>query len=208
MNPGESLAAGIAALGVTVPAGVPEKLLAYVGLLAKWNRVYNLTAIRAADEMVTQHLLDSLSVLPYLDTVRTLVDVGSGAGLPGIPLALARPDLEVISVEAVGKKAAFQQQAKIELRLENFTVHGGRIETFVPMAPVDAVISRAFASLADFVRLSGHCLRPGGRLLAMKGVHPQDEIDALPAGWRSVAAPALVVPGLEARRHLIVLERS
>lgn len=208
MNSAQSLAAGIAALGLGLPAAAEAQLLGYLALLLKWNRTYNLTAVRDEAEMVTHHLLDSLAVLPHLGNIATLADIGSGAGLPGLPLAIARPDLEVVSVEAVSKKAAFQQQAKIELKLGNLRVQAGRVEALPADAAFDAVISRAFSSLADFVRLAGRLVAEGGRLLAMKGVYPAEEIAALPAGWRLAAAPALVVPGLDAQRHLIILERA
>lgn len=197
---------GLAALGVTLPAGARERLLGYAALLLKWNRVYNLTAIRDPGQAVTHHLLDALSVLPHLGAIARLADVGSGGGLPGIPLALARPDLAVTSVEAVGKKASFQQQARIELGLANFEVVCARVENVRVELPFDAVISRAFSELADFVALTRHLLRPGGRLMAMKGVYPRDELERLPAGVRVAAAPALAVPGLAAQRHLIILE--
>jgi 16S rRNA (guanine527-N7)-methyltransferase len=199
---------GIATLGLDLAPGSEEKLLAFLGLLAKWNRAYNLTSVTREADMVTHHLLDSLSLLPYLDGVKTLADIGSGAGLPGLIVAAVRPDLAVTSVETVSKKIAFQQQAKIELRLPNVTLYSGRVEEFHPAAGFDAVVSRAFASLADFVALAGHLVAPGGRLLAMKGVLPQDEIAALPAGWRVVDTPQLTVPGLNAQRHLIILERA
>jgi len=199
---------GIAALGLDLPAGSEDRLMAFLALMVKWNRAYNLTSVTREAEMVTHHLLDSLSLLPHLGSVKTLADIGSGAGLPGLVLALVRPDLALTSVETVGKKVAFQQQAKIEFRLGNVTVHGGRVEAFHPATGFDAVVSRAFASLADFVALAGHLAAPGGRLLAMKGVLPEDEIAALPAGWRVVDTPRLTVPGLDAQRHLIILERA
>jgi 16S rRNA (guanine527-N7)-methyltransferase len=198
-----NLAEGIDKLGLALPPGAEERLRAYLALLAKWNRVYNLTAIRAADQMVTHHLLDSLAVLPHLGSVRTLVDVGSGGGLPGLPLAICRPDLQLASVEANQKKAAFQQQAKIELGLANVSIHCSRIEAMTGI--FDAAISRAFAELADFVRLSGHLSR---RLLAMKGTYPQAELDRLPSGWRLADAIKLGVPDLDAERYLIVLEKT
>jgi 16S rRNA (guanine527-N7)-methyltransferase len=197
---------GLAALGVALPDGARARLLDYAALLLKWNRVYNLTAIREPEQAVTHHLLDALSVLSHLDGIARLADVGSGGGLPGIPLAIARPALAVTSIEAVGKKAGFQQQARIELGLANFEVINARVENVHADTPFDAVISRAFSELADFVALTRHLLRPGGRLLAMKGVYPRDELARLPAGVRVVAAPALTVPGLAAHRHLIILE--
>lgn len=198
-----NLADGIQKLGLVLPPGAEEKLQGYLALLTKWNRVYNLTAIRAADQMVTHHLLDSLAVLPHLGDVRTLVDVGSGGGLPGLTLAICRPDLRVDSVEASQKKAAFQQQAKIELGLANVSIHCSRIEAVT--GTFDVAISRAFAELADFVRLAGHLAR---RLLAMKGTYPYAELERLPSGWRLADTVKLDVPGLDAERHLIVLEKT
>lgn len=200
---------GIASLGLHLPSdqadAMEAKLMAYLRLLSKWNRTYNLTAIRNEAEMVTHHLLDSLSLAPYLEDVDSLADVGSGAGLPGIPLAIIRPDLKITSIETVEKKVAFQQQAKIELKLANFTAHGGRVEK--TQGQFAAVTSRAFADLADFVTWSGHLVRPGGRLLAMKGVYPADEIARLPEGWRLVESKELKVHGLDAERHLLVVEK-
>ncbi|MDI6750330.1 MAG: 16S rRNA (guanine(527)-N(7))-methyltransferase RsmG [Pseudomonadota bacterium] len=204
-----TLGEGIAALGLTLPPGAEEKLSAYLALLAKWNKVYNLTAIREPEAMVTHHLLDSLAVLPILQESAlagrhaTLADVGSGAGLPGLVLAIARPDWRVASIEAVEKKAAFQRQAKIELGLSNVSIHCGRVEDW--QERFDAVISRAFASLAEFVALAGHL---ADRLWAMKGAYPAEEIAALPAGWRVSACHGLHVPGLKAERCLLLLERE
>lgn len=206
------LADGMAALGLD-PAPEPlARLLAFGELLLKWNRVYNLTAIRDPKDLVTHHLLDSLAALPWLGHPRTLADIGSGAGLPGIALALARPGLAVYSIEAAGKKTSFQQQAKIELKLDNLTVIQRRAETLrpedIPDGGAHAVISRAFSSLADFVRLAGHLLRDGGALHAMKGAYPASEIAALPPGWRLEEARPLVVPGLTAERHLLRIRRG
>ncbi len=203
---------GLTELGLDLPARVQQKLLAFVALLKKWNRTYNLTAIRDEGEMVTQHLLDSLSLLPVLPETsliggRRWADIGSGAGLPGIPLAIARPDLDMTLVEAVEKKSAFQRQAKIELGLENVTVFGGRVES-LPGEQFEAVVSRAFAELADFVRLAGHLLVPGGRLYAMKGALPSDELGRLPGGWGVAECIRLRVPALDAQRHLIVIEKA
>ncbi len=208
MSSAEQLSRGVAALGLTLPDGAQEKLLAYLALLLKWNRTYNLTAVRDEADMVTHHLLDSLAVVPLLGEVRTLADVGSGAGLPGLALAVARPEMQIVSVEAVQKKAAFQQQAKIQLGLANVEVRAERVEALPEGLVFDAVISRAFSSIADFIRLAGRLVAPQGRLLAMKGIHPADEIAAIPAGWRVSASPSIVVPGLDAQRHLIILERE
>ncbi len=210
VNLGIQLRDGLVALGLELPDEVQAKLQAYLALLKKWNATYNLTAIRDEAEMVTQHLLDSLSVLPVLEKSalagRRWADIGSGAGLPGIPLAVVRPELEMSLIETVEKKSAFQRQAKIELGLANVTVVNRRVED-VPGGVFDAVISRAFADLADFVRLAGHLLTQGGRLYAMKGQLPEDEIKRLPAGWALVNCTPLNVPGLDAQRHLLVIER-
>lgn len=206
------LAEGMAALGVDPSPELLARLLVFGELLLKWNRVYNLTAIRDPLEVVTHHLLDSLAVLPWVDALHTLADIGSGAGLPGIPLALARPGLAVHSVETVGKKAGFQQQAKIELRLDNFTILNRRAEAILPAdfpsVGIDGVISRAFSSLTDFVRLAGHWVKPDGALYAMKGALPEAEIAALPVGWRLDAVHTLSVPGLEAERRLLIVRRA
>jgi 16S rRNA (guanine527-N7)-methyltransferase len=194
---------GIAAQGLALPAAVEEKMMAYLALLTKWNRVYNLTAIRDPEQMVTHHLLDSLAVLPHLGDIRTMVDVGSGGGLPGLALAISQPNLQITSVEASQKKAVFQKQVKIELGLSNVSIHCGRIELLA--GTFDAAISRAFADLSDFIRLAGHLT---SRLLAMKGAYPQAEIDHLPADWRLANSIKLTVPGLEVERHLIVLEKT
>lgn len=204
-----TLEEGIAVLGITLPPGAEGKLHAYLALLAKWNKVYNLTAIREPEAMVTQHLLDSLAVLSVLQESAlvgrhfTLADVGSGAGLPGLVLAIAQPDWRVTSVEAVEKKAAFQRQVKIELGLTNVSIHCGRVEDL--QQRFDGVIARAFASLAEFVAQAGHL---SDRLWAMKGAYPADEIAALPPGWRVVACHTLHVPGLAAERCLLLLERG
>jgi 16S rRNA (guanine527-N7)-methyltransferase len=199
------LHAGVVALGLDLPESAEGQLMSYLRLLSKWNRTYNLTSIRDEVEMVSHHLLDSLVLLPHLAGIESLADVGSGAGLPGIPVAVACPGIKVVSVETVEKKVAFQQQARIELKLGNFTVHGGRVEKF--HGQFAAVTSRAFAELADFVAWSGHLVQSGGRLLAMKGLYPADEIERLPTGWRVTASHELRVPGIDAQRHLIVLER-
>lgn len=211
MNMAVTLRGGLSAMGLDLSAEAQGKLLAFVALLQKWNRTYNLTAIRDEQEMLTHHLLDSLSVLHAVEESalagRRWADVGSGAGLPGIPLAVARPDLQITSIETVEKKATFQRQAKIELQLDNFTVDNRRVED-LPDAGFDAVISRAFAELADFARLAGHLLKPSGQLLAMKGVLPEDEIKRLPSGWTLLETVPLRIPGLNAQRHLLVLEKA
>lgn len=203
----QQLAAGIAELDLKVDAATQEKLLAYLQLLAKWNRVYNLTALQHPDEWVTHHLLDSLSVLPHVRG-SVVVDVGSGAGLPGLVLAMLRPDWQVISVEAVDKKAAFQRQVAAELALANVRVEGCRVEEVVLENGADTIVSRAFSSLADFVNLTRHLLKPGGQWTAMKGKHPAEEIAALPADVRVSEILQLNVPGLNAERCVVQIMQT
>lgn len=202
------LARGLAALGLDLPPAAQEQLLAFAALLGKWNRVYNLTALRDAQQVISHHLLDSLAVLPHLGAAKRLADIGSGGGLPGIPLAIARPQLQVALVEASQKKSAFQQQAKIELGLANVSVHCVRVEAWRAEEKFDVVISRAFSDLAEFVKLSGHLLAAGGALLAMKGVYPYEEIAGLPAGWRVAEVTPLQVPGVAGARHLVRVVRQ
>lgn len=199
------LAEGIAALGPALPEGGEAKLLAYLALLDKWNRVYNLTAVREPERMVSHHLLDSLAVVPFFEG-GSVLDVGSGGGLPGIPLTIARPEVRVTLIDSVAKKTAFLLQAKAELGLENLSVLTGRVEDFRPATGFDVVVSRAFSDLREFVTLTRHLVAPGGRWFAMKGLIPYEEIALLPDWVKVSANHALVVPGLEASRHLIVLE--
>jgi len=201
----QQLKAGIAALGLALPEGAEAKLLAYLALLDKWNRVYNLTAVRAAERMVSHHLLDSLAAVPYFEGENVL-DVGSGGGLPGIPLAIARPELQVTLIDSIAKKTAFLLQAKAELGLNNLKVVTGRVEDFRPEARFDVITSRAFSDLKEFATLTRHLLKPAGCWLAMKGLMPHEEITYLPDWVKVSANHALLVPGLEASRHLIVLE--
>jgi 16S rRNA (guanine527-N7)-methyltransferase len=199
------LAAGIAALGLVLPEGGEARLLAYLALLDKWNRVYNLTAVREAERMVSHHVLDSLAAVGFFQG-ETVLDVGSGGGLPGIPLAIARPELQVTLIDSIAKKTAFLLQAKAELGLANLNVVTGRVEDFRPPTGFDIITSRAFSDLKEFVTLTRHLLKPGGHWLAMKGLMPHEEIASLPDWARVSANHSLVVPGLEASRHLIVLE--
>lgn len=208
MNVAVRLAAGIAALGLDLDAATQQRLLAYGALLMKWNKVYNLTAIRDEAAMIDLHLLDSLAILPHLRHVMRVADIGAGGGLPGIPLAICRPDCEVALVETVGKKTSFLLQAKAELGLANLSVHNLRVENFKPAELYPAVSSRAFASLADFITLTDHLVAPGGEWIAMKGVYPQDELDALPPGFALREARRLQVPGVAAERHLLFITRN
>ena len=182
-------------------------LLNYIELLQKWNKVHNLTAVRDPAEMVTLHLLDSLSVLPHVK-VKRLLDVGSGAGLPGIPLAVCMPDLQVTVMDASQKKASFMRQAKAELGLGNLEVVCGRVEQYKPLQLFDAIISRAFSDLNEFVSLTRHLLIPDARWLAMKGVHPYDELAQLPEDVEVMEIVPIQVPGLNAQRHLVILSSN
>lgn len=186
-------------------ADAPARLLAYLELLAKWNRAYNLTAVRDPAEMVARHLLDSLAVLPFVHGT-PLADIGSGAGLPGIPLAIAQPDLAVTLVESNGKKARFLREAVRTLPLPNVTVRETRVQDAV--GPFATVTARAFASLADMLAGGGHLLARDGRWLAMKGRIDRDEIAAVPGGFHVVAVHRLAVPGIDGERNLVVLARS
>ena len=207
MSAAGALSAGLEGLGLPLSDAVQEKLLAYARLVEKWNRVYNLTAVRDAERIVPQHLLDSLAVAPHVQG-NALLDVGSGAGLPGIPLSLARPDLAVTLLEANHKKAAFLTQAAIEIGLPNVEVVNARVEDWKAPRRYDFVISRAFSDLAEFVTLAGRHVAEGGVLAAMKGVYPFDELAQLPTPYRVSAAIALKVPGLAAERHLILVHRG
>jgi 16S rRNA (guanine527-N7)-methyltransferase len=200
------LAAGLEALGL--PAALATPLLAYLALLARWNATYNLTAIRDPRDMVAKHLLDSLAMQPFVRGLRTLADLGTGPGLPGIPLAIATPALQVTLVESNGKKARFLREAARQLGLGNVQVAESRIEAFRPGTHFDAITARALATLPLILELGGHLPGPAGRLLAMKGVVPDEEIATLPAGWRLAAVHPLRVPGLDAERHLVEVARD
>lgn len=204
------LDAGLAALGLNNALAAP--LLAYLELLARWNRTYNLTAVRDPREMVGKHLLDSLAMHCVLDQLGidhgTLADLGTGAGLPGIPLAIAKPNLQVALVESNGKKARFLREAVRTLQLGNARVAETRAEALDEPGAHDAITARALATLPLIVKLGGHLLKPGGRLLAMKGARPDDEIAALPEGWHLQSVHLLTVPGLAAQRHLVVVART
>jgi 16S rRNA (guanine527-N7)-methyltransferase len=201
------LASGLAALGLD-PA-LASKLLDYLALLARWNATYNLTAIRDPREMVAKHLLDSLAMHPYVDAIAdaggSLADLGTGPGLPGIPLAIAKPGLKVTLVESNGKKTRFLREAVRKLGLGNVEVVESRIEAFDAPGRFDAITARALATLPLILQSGGHLLRPGGVLLAMKGVVPDEEIAALPPGWEVRETHPMRVPGLAAERHLIVV---
>lgn len=196
---------GLAELGLTMEPAIQQKLLTYLALLGKWNQVYNLTAVREPQRMLSTHLLDSLAVLPYLPAGR-IVDVGSGAGLPGIPIALARPNTPVTLLDSNHKKTSFLREAVLQLNLENVTVVCQRAEAFSPAEKFAVVISRAFSDLAEFLRLTRHLCAPGGKFLAMKGLLPYEELKQLPADSRLVNNQPLLVPGIEGQRHLLTLD--
>ncbi len=198
-----ALASGLAALDIALPAEAQHQLLAFRDLLLKWNKTYNLTALRDPAQVISHHLLDSLAILPHVGT-GNLLDVGSGGGLPGIPLAIARPELAVSMVDTVQKKTTFLQQAVIELALRNVTVHHARVEEMP--GQYAQISSRAFAEIGLFISLTRHLLAPNGRWLAMKGMRPDDELKALPDDITVEAIIPLSVPGLDAERHLIILK--
>ena len=200
-----NLSSGLAEMGLVLPESAQQQLLAFSDLLLKWNKTYNLTALRDPAQVVSHHLLDSLVVLPYV-TEAALLDVGSGGGLPGIPLAIARPALSVRMVDTVQKKTTFLQQAAIQLGLKNVAVDHARVENL--QGQYAQISSRAFAELKLFVDLTRHLLAPDGRWLAMKGVRPDDEIAALPADVVVEQIISLHVPGLDAERHLIILKAA
>ena len=207
MDQATQLRQGLTALGVDLPEATQQKLLAYLALLLKWNKTFSLTALRDPSLAVSHHLLDSLAILPYVK-VASLLDVGSGGGQPGIPLAIVRPELRVTLLDSNSKKTAFLQQAAIELGLSNIAVHCGRVEQYQPPVKFAAIVSRAFSELADFVNLSRQLLEPDGRWLAMKGVWPHEEIARLPDEIRVESVHRLNVPGVEGERHLVVLSSA
>ncbi len=204
MTPRAALDRGLDELALALPSDAPQKLLAYLGLLAKWNRTYNLTAIRNPLLAVSHHLLDSLAVLRELSRFDgALADVGSGGGLPGIPIAIAEPARPVTLNDASDKKGAFLRQAVIELGLGNVTVHIGRVEDWHPAERFAVVISRGFASLVDFLASCRHLAAPSGVLAAMKGAYPRDELARVPADCDCREVKRLNVPLLDAERHLV-----
>jgi len=199
-----TLRAGLEQLGLP-PDPLAERLLAYLALMQQWNRAYNLTAIRDPSEMLSKHLLDSLSIHSHVEG--SLADIGSGPGLPGIPLALAKPGLSVALVETAGKKARFLREAVRHLGLGHVRVHDARAQVVPESGRHDCLAARAFGTLGEILAAGGHLLKPGGRLLAMKGRDPAEEIAALPDGYRHLATHPLTVPGLDAERHLVVVEK-
>lgn len=207
----QKLQSGAAVLGMSLTPQQIGQLLDYIALLLKWNAVYNLTAVRDPMQMVSQHLLDSLSVVQAFTGAGRVLDVGAGGGLPGIVLAIwagvSNPSMQIALVDTVHKKTAFLTQVKAELGLQNVSVHTARVEQLQVAQPFDIITSRAFAELADFVGWSAHLLAPDGQFIAMKGVLPIAEIERLPRGWTVLEVQPLRVPTLDAERHLIRIGR-
>ena len=205
----DELSRGAKQLAVELTPETQEKLLAYLALLIKWNKAYNLTAVRNPDEMVSRHLLDSLSVVPFVGALGdNWLDVGSGGGMPGIPLAILFPERRFTLLDSNGKKTRFLTQVKLELKLDNLEVVHNRVEAFTPAQPFSGIVSRAFSSLEDFSNWTRHLGDGETRWLAMKGLHPDDELQALPADFRVESAHQLEVPGCQGQRHLLILRRT
>ncbi|MDO4434317.1 MAG: 16S rRNA (guanine(527)-N(7))-methyltransferase RsmG [Alysiella sp.] len=204
MNLKEKLSDGLLAMGLELSAVQQLLLLEYISLLKKWNSTYNLTALRDENKMLSHHLLDSLTLLPYVADAQTLIDVGSGGGMPGIPTAICRPDLQITLLDANTKKTTFLQQAVIELGLQNVTVASGRVEAMHDKK-VDVVTSRAFAELHDFIALTKHLLNENGYWAAMKGVYPYEELENVPKNIEVYQIDKLNVPNLNAERHMVLM---
>lgn len=206
----EELARGIQTLGLDIDAATQQRLLDYLALLAKWNKAYNLTAVRDVDDMVSRHLLDSLSIVAQFEAAggERWLDVGSGGGMPGIPLAILFPAKSLTLLDSNGKKTRFLTQVKLELKLDNLQVIHSRVEAFQPEQPFNGIVSRAFSSLEDFTNWTRHLGDTRTNWLAMKGVHPSDELAALPEDFRVEAEHALAVPGCQGQRHLLILRRT
>jgi 16S rRNA (guanine527-N7)-methyltransferase len=202
------LADGAAELALDLSAVQQEQLLDYLALLVKWNHVYNLTSVRDPLQMMTLHLLDSLAAVPAFVGARNVLDVGAGGGLPGLVLAIARPDMKVSMIDTVHKKTAFLTQVKAELGLKNVTVYTKKVQDLQVKEPFDVITSRAFADLSDFIEWSQHLLAEQGRFIALKGTAPQEERERLPGDWKVQQLQPLQVPGLDAERHLVFVERT
>jgi len=199
---------GIQEMGLAVTPAQQDQLMDYLALMFKWNSVYNLTSLRDPQQMVTHHLLDSLAAVPAFKEAVNVLDVGSGGGLPGIVLAIVRPDMKISMIDTVHKKTAFLTQVKAELGLANVTVYTMRVEQLRVEDKFDVITSRAFADLSDFVNWSSHLLAEGGRYIALKGVAPKDEQERLPGDWKVEKVEPLQVPRLGAERHLVFIERN
>ena len=207
MDNRQKLQSGLKEMGLDLSGEQQDKLLAYVEMLKKWNKTYNLTALRDESQIISHHLLDSLTLPPYLESAQTMLDVGSGGGQPGIPAAVCRPNLQITLLDANTKKTSFLQQAAIELELKNVRVVSGRVEA-VQGLRADVITSRAFAELADFVNWTAHLLQDGGCWAAMKGVYPAAEIDRLPDSVCIERVDKIRVPQLNAERHMVILRKK
>jgi 16S rRNA (guanine527-N7)-methyltransferase len=202
------LAAGARELKLELSDKQQSQLVDYLQLLFKWNSVYNLTSVRDPRQMATLHILDSLAAVGAFDGAGNVLDVGAGGGLPGIVLAICKPDTRVAQIDTVNKKTAFLKQVKAELGLANHTVHTGKVQELEVAEPFDVITSRAFADLSDFVEWSGHLLGEGGQFIALKGTAPEEEQQRLPAEWKITEVRPLHVPGLDAERHLIFIHKA
>jgi len=203
----EVLNDGIEAMDLPLWAAQREQLMDYLALMAKWNGVYNLTSLRDPMQMVTHHLLDSLAAVSAFEGAKNVLDVGAGGGLPGIVLAIARPDMQVSLIDTVHKKTAFLTQVKAELGLKNVTVYTMKVQE-LKAGPFDVITSRAFADLSDFINWSGHLLAEGGKFIALKGTAPADEQERLPGEWKIQELRPIKVPKVEAESHLVFIEKS
>ena len=202
------LADGIKELKLDLQQTQHEQLLDYLALLFKWNKVYNLTSVRDPMQMMTHHLLDSLAAVPAFQDAFNVLDVGAGGGLPGMVLAIACPAMKVAMIDTVHKKTAFLTQVKAELALSNVAVYTMRVEQLEVSDKFDVITSRAFADLSDFVNWSGHLLAEGGQFIALKGTAPPEEQERLPKEWKVTKLVPLRVPGLDAERHLVFIQKS
>lgn len=204
----KELTDGAKTLGLSLTEQQTQQLMAYLTLLVKWNKAYNLTAVRNPDEMVSRHLLDSLSIITAVQPLGTRwLDVGSGGGMPGIPLAILFPERHISTLDSNGKKTRFQTQVKLELGLDNLHVIHSRVEELQPVEPFDGIVSRAFSSLSDFATWTAHLGDQNTHWLAMKGLYPEEELQVLPDNFRLERSEVLDVPGCQGRRHLLVLRR-
>ena len=201
------LVEGAEQLGVDLSESQTSQLLCYLTLLNKWNKAYNLTAVRNPEEMLYRHLLDSLSVVSWVSGER-IIDVGTGPGLPGIPLAILFPETHFTLLDSNGKKTRFLTQCKLEMGLDNITVIHGRVEAFQPDTPFDQVISRAFSAIENMVNWCGHLVNHKSQFLAMKGLFPEEELTSLPEGYTVDESHALDVPGCDGERHLIIIRKN
>jgi len=206
IEPVAALRAGAAELGVPLDDRQTGPLMTLLGELAQWNERFNLTAIRDPLDVVRKHLLDSLTAQAWLHGNR-VADVGTGAGFPGLPLAVVNPTWQFALIESTAKKARFVEYAARRLGLDNVEVVNSRAESFEPRLPFGSVVCRAVGRLADFIRVAGHLCAPDGRLIAMKGQYPRGELDDLPRGWRAVGVHPVRVPGLDAERHIVELAK-